>query len=117
MPNASELLIKAIKHFLHEREKSQSWLAEEMGIGAGTISRWMTGQFEPEISQINKLAKALGIQPHELLIDYDAKPQKESREVLEAIRLLKNLKPHDLETVLRLLKTLQPVSGLLSKKE
>ena len=117
MDKAANLVAQALKYFLDMRQEDQSSFAEKIGISPQVVSKYATGKIDYRIGALDRLSEALGIQPHELLIDYEAKPQKESKEVLEAIRLLKNLKPHDLETVLRLLKTLQPVPGLLSKKE
>jgi transcriptional regulator with XRE-family HTH domain len=117
MGKSAKLFAKAIHHFLEMRELSQSDLAEKIGQSPQVINRYANASSDNRISAIDKVADALGIQPHELLIDHQAKPESESIELLEAIRLLKNLDPVRLDVVLRLLKSFQPVPGLLSKKE
>ena len=46
---------------------TQQQLAEKSGVGVTTIIRVERNQVEPQARTIRKLAKALGVEPHELL--------------------------------------------------
>ena len=46
---------------------TQQQLADKSGVGVTTIIRIERNQVEPQARTIRKLAKALGVKPHELL--------------------------------------------------
>jgi transcriptional regulator with XRE-family HTH domain len=46
---------------------TQQQLADKSGVGVTTIIRAERNQVEPQVRTIRKLAKALGVEPHELL--------------------------------------------------
>jgi transcriptional regulator with XRE-family HTH domain len=46
---------------------TQQQLADKSGVGVTTIIRVERNQVEPQARTIRKLAKALGVEPHELL--------------------------------------------------
>ena len=46
---------------------TQQQLADKSGVGVTTIIRVERNQVEPQSRTIRKLAKALGVEPHELL--------------------------------------------------
>ena len=46
---------------------TQQQLADKSGVGVTTIIRVERNQVEPQARTIRKLAKALGVKPHELL--------------------------------------------------
>ena len=46
---------------------TQQQLANKSGVGVTTIIRVERNQVEPQARTIRKLAKALGVEPHELL--------------------------------------------------
>lgn len=50
-----------------EANLTQDELAQRIGINRATLSKYETGQIDPPISQINKIAEALGITQIELI--------------------------------------------------
>lgn len=52
---------KRIQEAMYKAEKTQADLARETGISGATISRYISGQFEPKQNAINKMAVALNV--------------------------------------------------------
>lgn len=50
---------------------TQNSLAELAGIGPQTIYRFETGQREPRVGQLIRIARALGVKPSTLIDDVD----------------------------------------------
>lgn len=57
-----------IKVVLAEKEKTGTWLSEQMGRNIGTVSRWMTNKNQPSVEQLYHIAKHLDVDVRELLI-------------------------------------------------
>jgi transcriptional regulator with XRE-family HTH domain len=55
-----------LARILRKGGKSQSWLAEEMRVHPGTISRWVTGKRPIPDYRLPALAKILGVSEDEL---------------------------------------------------
>jgi transcriptional regulator with XRE-family HTH domain len=53
---------------LAEKEKTGTWLSEQMGRNIGTVSRWMTNKVQPSVEQLYDIAKHLDVDVRELLI-------------------------------------------------
>jgi transcriptional regulator with XRE-family HTH domain len=52
---------------------TQGELAQEAGVGVTTIVRIETGEItEPRVSTLRKLAQALGVEPRDLLQDWES---------------------------------------------
>ncbi len=56
-----ENVSKRIQEAMYKAEKTQADLARETGISGATISRYISGQFEPKQNAINKMAVALNV--------------------------------------------------------
>lgn len=56
-----------IKSVLAEKNKTGTWLSEQMGRNFGTVSRWMTNKVQPSIEQLYEIAKHLDVDVRELL--------------------------------------------------
>jgi len=41
-----------IKSFLAEKNKTGTWLSEQMGRNLGTVSRWMTNKVQPSVEPL-----------------------------------------------------------------
>ena len=52
---------KILQELLASRGQSQKWLAQEAKTTEPTISRYIAGQHQPEISTVMKIAKALKV--------------------------------------------------------
>ena len=61
-----------IKVTLVEKQKTNRWLAEQMGKSENTISRWCSNKSQPSIAQLQEIANLLDVDVRELL-----KSQKE----------------------------------------
>ena len=56
-----------IKIVLIEKDKTNLWLAEKMGVTPAAVSRWCTNDAQPNIETFFKIAKLLGVEVAELL--------------------------------------------------
>jgi len=56
------------KIVLAEKEKTGTWLSEQMGRNLGTVSRWMTNKVQPSVEQLYDIAKYLDVDVRELLV-------------------------------------------------
>lgn len=56
-----------IKFTLVEKQKTNRWLAEQMGKSENTISRWCSNKSQPSIAQLQEIANLLDVDVRELL--------------------------------------------------
>lgn len=56
-----------IKIVLIEKDQTNLWLAEKMGVTPAAVSRWCTNDAQPNIETFFKIAKLLGVEVAELL--------------------------------------------------
>lgn len=59
--------INRIKVVLAEKQKTNKWLASELGINPSTVSKWCTKSSQPDIALLVKIAKLLDVELDELL--------------------------------------------------
>ena len=57
-----------LKIVLAEKERTGTWLSEQMGRNIGTVSRWMTNKVQPSVEQLFDIAKHLDVDVRELLV-------------------------------------------------
>ncbi|WP_040680376.1 helix-turn-helix transcriptional regulator [Niabella aurantiaca] len=57
-----------IKIVLLENEKSNIWLAEQLGVSRTTVSKWCTNDNQPTVETLFKIAEVLGVEVCELLV-------------------------------------------------
>ena len=57
-----------IKIVLIEKEKSNTWLAEQMGLSKPAVSRWCTNDNQPTVENLFKIAELLDVDVSELLV-------------------------------------------------
>ena len=60
--------INRIKVVLVEKKKTNKWLAEQLGKDAATISKWCTNSAQPSLETLLEIAKALEVDPRELIV-------------------------------------------------
>lgn len=72
MSNNQQIVMNRIKVVLVERQKTNRWLAEQMGKSENTISRWCSNKSQPSIAQLQEIANLLDVDISVLL-----KSQKE----------------------------------------
>jgi transcriptional regulator with XRE-family HTH domain len=56
-----------LKIVLAEKEKTGTWLSEQMGRNIGTVSRWMTNKVQPSVEQLFDIAKHLDVDVREYM--------------------------------------------------
>ena len=65
----AENSINRIRVVLAEQNKTNRWLAEQMGKSEVTISRWVQNKIQPSLEQLLQVAKLLSISPKDLIND------------------------------------------------
>lgn len=61
--------INRIKVVLAERQRTNKWLAEQLGKNTTTVSKWCTNSSQPDIQTFAKIAELLEISMEELLVN------------------------------------------------
>ena len=72
MSNNQQIVMNRIKVTLVEKQKTNRWLAEQMGKSENTISRWCSNRSQPSIALLQEIAILLDVDVRVLL-----KSQKE----------------------------------------
>ena len=72
MSNSQQIVMNRIKVTLVEKQKTNRWLAEQMGKSENTLSRWCSNKSQPSIAQLQVIANLLDVDVRVLL-----KSQKE----------------------------------------
>ena len=72
MSNNQQIVMNRIKVTLVEKQKTNRWLAEQMGKSENTISRWCSNKSQPSIAQLQEIANLLDVNVRVLI-----KSQKE----------------------------------------
>ena len=62
MSNNQKIVMNRIKVTLVEKQKTNRWLAEQMGKSENTISRWCSNKSQPSIIQIQEIANLLDVE-------------------------------------------------------
>ena len=60
--------INRIKVVLVERDKTNKWLAEQLGKDYSTVSKWCTNTTQPNLEMLIKIASVLDIEVSDLLV-------------------------------------------------
>ena len=58
--------INRIKVMLAEKEKTNKWLAEQVGKDPATISKWCTNTAQPSLEMLLQIAKVLNVEVKDL---------------------------------------------------
>ena len=61
--------LNRIKVVLVDKQRTNKWLAEQLGKDKTTISKWCTNSSQPDWESLMKTAKLLGVEITELLRD------------------------------------------------
>lgn len=62
-----EQSLNRIRVALAEKNKSNKWLAEQIGVSVITMSRWVNNRMQPSLDQLVKMANALDIDVTKLI--------------------------------------------------
>ncbi|MCL3852926.1 helix-turn-helix transcriptional regulator [Parabacteroides sp. GYB001] len=67
MSNNQQIVMNRIKVVLAERQRTNRWLAEQMGKSENTVSRWCSNKSQPSIAQLQEIANLLDVDVRILL--------------------------------------------------
>ena len=67
MSNNQQMVMNRIKVVLAEKQRTNRWLAEQMGKSENTISRWCSNKSQPSIAQLQEIANLLDVDGRVLL--------------------------------------------------
>ncbi len=59
--------LNRIKVVLAEKQRSNKWLAEQLGKGPATVSKWCTNSAQPNLENLVEIAKCLNVEVSELI--------------------------------------------------
>ena len=59
--------INRIKVVLAEKKKTNKWLAEKLNKDPGTVSKWCTNSFQPNLETLIEIAQCLEVDVRELI--------------------------------------------------
>ena len=65
--NMDSKRLNRIKVVLAEKDKSNQWLAEQLGKDQATISKWVTNTTQPNLEMLLQIAKVLEVNVNELV--------------------------------------------------
>ena len=68
MSNNLQIVMNRIKVTLVEKQKTNRWLAEQMGKSENTISRWCSNKSQPSIIQLQEIANLLDVDVRNLIM-------------------------------------------------
>lgn len=75
---AKKECLNRIRVVLAEKQVTNKWLAEELGVTCMTVSRWKTNKVQPSMSQFVEIARLLQVKIGDLLeVDYDLHEQRQ----------------------------------------
>ena len=57
-----------LDNFDYMKERTGTWLSEQMGHSISTVSRWMTNKVQPSVEQLYEIARHLDVDVKELLV-------------------------------------------------
>ena len=63
-----DYICNRLKIVLAEKERTGTWLSEQMGHNICTVSRWMTNKVQPSVEQLYEIARHLDVDVKELLV-------------------------------------------------
>ncbi len=61
-------ILNRIKAVLAEKQKTNIWLADEVNVNKGTVSKWCTNEMQPTVEMLFDIAKALEVHVQDLLV-------------------------------------------------
>ena len=59
--------LNRLKVVMAEKDLSNIWLSEKLGVSQATVSKWMTNSSQPNLEMLIKISKVLNVEISELL--------------------------------------------------
>lgn len=80
-----------LRDYLLEKQVINKWkqgeMAEQLKVPKGTLSRWLSGQFEPDLPSLRKIAQGLGVSLQEVVDAAEGKFRPMSKFQRDAIEI------------------------------
>lgn len=70
----SKRIFNRIKIVIVEKGKTNNWLAEQLGVSIGSVSKWCTNTVQPGVETLFEIAAALDVDVRELLVSTKKHP-------------------------------------------
>ena len=67
METSTKPVQNRIKAEFAEQQKTNHWLAQQLGKGDNTISRWCANKIQPALEQLGRVAQVLNVDIRDLL--------------------------------------------------
>lgn len=67
METSTKPVQNRIKAELAEQQKTNHWLAQQLGKGDNTVSRWCSNKIQPSLEQLGKVAQVLNVDIRDLI--------------------------------------------------
>jgi len=71
--------LNRVKTVLREQERSQSWLAKQLGYTFATINSWCNNRNQPYLADIVRMAELLEVAPVNLIVDGSKKEKGQTK--------------------------------------
>ena len=59
--------LNRLKVVMAEKNLSNTWLSEKLGVSQATVSKWMTNYSQPNLESLIKISKVLNVDVNELI--------------------------------------------------
>jgi len=59
--------LNRLKVVMAEKDLSNTWLSEKLGVSQATVSKWMTNFSQPNLETLIKISKVLDVDVNELI--------------------------------------------------
>lgn len=66
---AAKKELNQIKAVLKSQGRSQTWLADQMGLNYNTVNGWCNNRNQPYLSDLVKVSELLEVAPADLIVD------------------------------------------------
>lgn len=106
-----KIVAKNLKRLAYESHKTQTEIAQDLGINKSTLSGWMNGARTPKMSKIDMLCEYFGCSRSDIMEPQDA-PRNTNRvtnDQAELIRLTMKAKPENVSIALSILRKLEGI--------
>lgn len=60
--------LNRLRIVLAEQNKTNRWLADQLGVTEGTVSKWTTNSHQPPLETIHQIALLFNISLHDLIV-------------------------------------------------
>jgi putative transcriptional regulator len=67
MAKKEKINLNRLRILLAERNKTNRWLADQLGVTEGTVSKWATNNHQPPLERLYEISQIFKIDIHDLI--------------------------------------------------